>query len=66
MRANLKRRKLLFKVKTQPTNNSSAQRGDERHNTEVDGWMHNREIKVADLIEEYLQIKEKNQNGRGR
>jgi hypothetical protein len=66
MRANLKRIKLLFKAKTQPANNSSAQRGDERHNTEVDGRMYSREIKVADLIEEYLQTKEKNQNERGR
>jgi hypothetical protein len=37
MMADLKRIKLLFKVKTQPANSSSGQRGDERHNMEVDG-----------------------------
>jgi hypothetical protein len=40
MKADLKRIKLLFKAKTQPTNNSTGQGGDERHNIEVDGWMH--------------------------
>jgi hypothetical protein len=66
MRANLKRKKLLFKVKTQPTNSSSSQGEDERHNTNVNGWIHNGEAKITDLIREHLQTKKKNQNERGR
>jgi hypothetical protein len=65
----LKRRKLLFKAKTQPANSSNGQRGDERHNKEVDGWMHSRYYKIVDLVEEYLRTKEKKEkklNGRGR
>jgi hypothetical protein len=60
MRAYLKRRKLLFKIKTQPANNSSGQEGDDQHSTKVDGRMHNGEAKIADLVGEHLQIKEKN------
>jgi hypothetical protein len=36
MRTNLKKRKLLFKEKSQLANNN-GQGGDERHNTKVDG-----------------------------
>jgi hypothetical protein len=51
MRANLKRKKkLLFKAKTQPTNSSSSQGGDERHNTDINGWIHNGDAKITDLI----------------
>jgi hypothetical protein len=50
MRADLKRRKLLFKIKTQPTNSGSGQGGDERHNTKVDGRMHSGDAKIADLV----------------
>jgi hypothetical protein len=72
MRADLWRRKLLFKTKTktktktQPANSSSGHRGYEWHNTEVDGQMHSRDAKIVDLVGEYLQTKEKNHNGRGR
>jgi hypothetical protein len=66
MMVDLKRRKLLFKAKTQPTNNNSGHRGDEWHNTDVDGRMHSGDAKIADFIGKHLQTKEKNQNGRGR
>jgi hypothetical protein len=59
MRADVKRIKLLFKTKTQPANSSSGQRGDEWHNTEVCERMHNEEVKIANLIGEHLQPKEK-------
>jgi hypothetical protein len=59
MRANLKRIKLLFKAKTQLTNSSNGQGGDEQHNTEVDKQMHSGEAKFADLVGEHLQTKEK-------
>jgi hypothetical protein len=36
MRADLKRRKLLFKAKTQPTNNSSRHGGNKPQDTEID------------------------------
>jgi hypothetical protein len=42
MRADLKKIKLLFKAKIQPTNNISGQGGDERHNMDVDGHMHSK------------------------
>jgi hypothetical protein len=48
--ADLRRRKLLFKAKTQPTNNNSGHGGDERHNTKVDGHMHSKEAKIIDLV----------------
>jgi len=57
MNADLKRRKLLFKVKTQLTNSSSGQRGDERYNTEIDGWMHSGDAEIVDLVGKYLQTK---------
>jgi hypothetical protein len=66
MKANLKRRKLLFKAKTQLVNSCSGQVGDERHSTKVDGLMHSEDAKNADLGGEHLQRKEKNQNGRER
>jgi hypothetical protein len=59
MRANLWKRKLLFKGKTQPANSSSDHGGDERHNTEVNGRMHSGDAKIADLVGEHLQTKEK-------
>jgi hypothetical protein len=59
MRAKLKRIKLLFKTKTQPANNSSGQRRYERHSTKVDGRMYSGEVKIADLVREHLQTKEK-------
>jgi len=65
MKAYLKRRKLLIKVKTQSANNSSGQEGDDRHTTEVDGRMHSGEAKIADLIREHLQIKEKKSEWEG-
>jgi hypothetical protein len=40
MMADLKRRKFLFKAKTQPTKSNSGQRGDEWHNTKVDVRMY--------------------------
>jgi len=58
MRADLKGIKLLFETKTQSAK-SSSQRGNERHITEVDGWMHSEEVKIADLVGEHLQTKEK-------
>jgi hypothetical protein len=61
----LKRRKLLFEAKTQPTNNSSCQGGDERHIMKVDGRMHSRDAKIADLVGEHLQTKEKTKMGGG-
>jgi hypothetical protein len=57
MRADLKRRKLLFKAKTQPSNISSGHGGDERHNIEVDEQMHGGDAKIADLVREQLQTK---------
>jgi hypothetical protein len=51
--------KLLFKAKTQLANNSNGHEGDERHNTEVDGRMYSGYTKIADLVGEYLQTKEK-------
>lgn len=59
MRIDPKRRKLLFKAKTQSANNRSGQRGDERHSTEVDRWMHNGEAKIANLVRKHLQTKKK-------
>jgi len=50
MRADLKRKTFLFKAKVYPANNSSGHEGDERHNTEVDGLMHSRVTKIADLV----------------
>jgi hypothetical protein len=65
MMADLKRRKLLFKIKTQAVNNSSGQWGDERHNTKVDGRMHSGDAKIVNLVGEHLQTKVNNQNGKG-
>jgi hypothetical protein len=59
MRADLKRIKLLFKTKTQPINNNSGQGGDECHNTEEDEWMHSGDAKIADMVGEHFQTKEK-------
>jgi len=53
----LKRRKLLFKVKTQPVNNSSNQRGDERHSTYVNERMHSKDAKIADLVGKHKKKK---------
>jgi hypothetical protein len=61
----LKRRKLLFEAKTQPTNNSRCQGGDERHIMEVDGRMHSRNVKIANLVGKHLQAKEKTKMGGG-
>jgi len=63
-RANLKRRKLLFKAKTQLATSNSEQGGNERYNTVVDGQMHNGDAKIADLVKKTLTNKRKNQNGR--
>jgi len=65
MRADLKRKKFLFKTKVYPANNSSGHEGDERHNTEVDRWKHSGVAKIADLVGEHLQIKEKTSMGGG-
>jgi hypothetical protein len=46
----LKRRKLLFKAKTQPANSNSSQRGDEWQNIEIDGRMYSRNVKINDLV----------------
>jgi hypothetical protein len=60
MRTDLKRKKeLLFKAKIQPTNISSGQKWNERHNTKVDGRMHNGDAKIVNLVGEHLQTKEK-------
>jgi hypothetical protein len=59
MMVDLKRRKFLFKVKTQPVNSSSGLGEDEQHNTEVDRRMHSRKAKIAYLVGKLLQIKEK-------
>jgi hypothetical protein len=40
MSADLWRRKLLFKVKTQPANNNIGHGGDGQYNTEVNERMH--------------------------
>jgi len=50
MRANLKRIKLLFKIKTQLASSSNSQVRDERHNMEVGGQMHSGEAKIDDLV----------------
>jgi len=63
MRANLWKRKLLFKGKTQPANSSSDHGGDERHNTEVNGRMHSEDAKIADMVGVHLQTKEKTRMG---
>jgi len=59
MRANLWRRKLLFKVKIQLANNSSGHGRYERHNTEVGGWMRNGETKIPNIVREHLQTNKK-------
>jgi len=43
MMTDLWRRKLLFKIKTQPGNSSNGHGGDERHNT-VDRSMENKTL----------------------
>jgi hypothetical protein len=55
MRTNLKRKKLLFKAKTQLTNSCSGHGRDERHSTKVDGLMHSREAKIADMDGEHYK-----------
>jgi hypothetical protein len=59
MRADIKRIKLLFKVKTQLANNSSCQERDERHNTEVDKQMHIGDAKIVDLVKKHQKKKKK-------
>jgi hypothetical protein len=66
MRTDLKRRKLLFKAKMQLVNNSIIQRGVERHNTNIDERKHSGDAKIADLVREHLQTKEKTRMGGGR
>jgi hypothetical protein len=67
MMADIKRRKILFKAKTQPTNSSNGQGGDEGHIMEVDGRMHSGDVKIAYLVGEHLQTKEKPEwEGEGR
>jgi hypothetical protein len=65
MRADLWRRKLSFKAKTQPGKSINNHREDERHNTEVNGRMHSGEAKIADLVREHLQIKKKIKKKKG-
>jgi hypothetical protein len=65
MRANLKKKKLLFKAKTQLANSSSSQGGDEQHNKEVNGRMHSGEAEIADLVGDHQQTKEKTKMGVG-
>jgi hypothetical protein len=64
MRASLKKRKLIFKEKTQPANNSSDQGRDERHSTDVNERMHRGDAKIADLVGKHLQTREKTKMGR--
>jgi hypothetical protein len=52
-----KEKKTLIQSKN--TNSSNGQGRDERHNPKVKGWIHSRETKIADLVGEQLQIKEK-------
>jgi hypothetical protein len=54
-----KKKKLLLKAKIQPANSNSGQRGDERHNIEVDGHRRSGEAKITDLVGKHLQTKEK-------
>jgi hypothetical protein len=49
MRADIKRRKLLFKLKTQPANSNNGQKRNE-HSTEVDGCMQSIEDKIDNLV----------------
>jgi ribosomal protein L23 len=65
MRADLKKIKLLFKVKTQPVNSASGQGGDEQHSMEVGRRMHSEEAKIANLVGEHLQTNEETMMGRG-
>jgi hypothetical protein len=58
MRADLWRRKLLFKAKRQLSKNNSDHRRDERHNTKVDERMHSEDAKIVDIVGKHLQIKE--------
>jgi hypothetical protein len=50
--------KLLFKAKLQVASRNDHG-GNEWHNMEVDGQMYSREVKIVDLIREYLRRKEK-------
>jgi len=59
MMVDLWRRNLLFTTKTHSTNSSSCHGGDKQHNKEVDGRMHSRDAKIAYLVREHLQTKEK-------
>jgi hypothetical protein len=59
MRANLWRKNLLFKAKSQLANSRSGYEGYERHNIEVGGQMHSGETKIADLVGEHLKKKKK-------
>jgi hypothetical protein len=65
MRADLSRRKLLFKAKSQPANSSICYGGDAQYNTEVDERMHREDVKITDLVGEHLQTKEKTRMGDG-
>jgi hypothetical protein len=65
MSANQKRRKRLFKAKTQLANRSSGQGGDVRHNTEVNGQMNSGEAKITNRVGEHLQTKENTRIGGG-
>jgi hypothetical protein len=61
----LKRRKLLFKAKTQPANSSNGHEVDERHNIEVDGQMLSGEAQLL-IWSENTYKQKKNQNRRNR
>jgi hypothetical protein len=57
----MKRIKLLFKIKTQQANSSSSQGGDERHNKWVDGQMHSEEAKLLIWSENTYKQKKKSE-----
>jgi hypothetical protein len=57
MMTNLKKRKHLFKTKTQPANNSSGHGEDEPYSTDVDEHMHSEDAKITVLIRAHLQTK---------
>jgi hypothetical protein len=61
MMADLKKRKLLFKVKKQLANNNSSKGGDEWCSTEINGRMRSGKAKIVCLVEEHLQTKKKSE-----
>jgi hypothetical protein len=67
MRVDLKRekkkKKILFEVKTKLTNSCNGHGGDERHIMKIDRRMHNRDVKIADLVGKHLQPKQKMRRG---